>query len=486
MTENYEDVIIGLETHIQLSNLKTKFFCGCNSDYYGKEPNTYVCPGCLGFPGILPLINKRALEFATRLALALECKINKSIFFFRKQYYYPDMARNFQLTLYNKLGGNAFADGGIVPIKINGIKKNIKLNRIHLEEDPARLVHKGSITISPYTLVDYNRSGIALIEIVTDPVIRSPEEAREYLNQLKSIIQYTGISDLNIEGTCRVDANISIKGSARVEVKNINSFKEVERALKWEIRRHRQMIERGKALIQETRGWDEKRRITVEMRKKEFEEDYRYYPEQDLPKIELDDEFIENVKKQMPEMPMARSKRLQEAYHLSEFDADLLVLDKNIADFYEEGVQIDKNFEQEDYKLYCNWVMNDVARWLNENNKQIKETSLKPKQVVDLINLIKVGKITTKIAKTYIDEMMKGIPISTIIKKSGKVRIADEKFLEDLCRNVIEGNPKIIEDYRKNPKAKMALVGKIMKETKGQADPELANDILDKLLKEFV
>ena len=486
MSENYEDVIIGLETHIQLSNLKTKFFCGCNSNYYGKDPNTHVCSGCLGFPGILPLINKKAIEFATRLALALECKINKLFYFFRKQYYYPDMARNFQLTLYNKLGGKAFADGGIVPIKINGIKKSIKLNRIHLEEDPARLVHKGSIKTSPYTLVDYNRSGIALIEIVTDPVINSPEEAREYLNKLKSIVQYTGISDLNIEGTCRVDANISIKGSARVEVKNINSFKEVERALKWEIQRHRHAIKRGKKIIQETRGWDEKRRITIEMRKKEFEEDYRYFPEQDLPIIEIVDSFIENVKKKMPEMPMSRSRRFQEIYKLSEFDADNLVLDKNFADFYEEGIKIDQKFSLEEFKLYCNWLMNDIKQWLNENNKEIKDTKLKSEQIVDLINSIKEGKITTKIAKTYIDEMMKGTLLSTIIKESGSVRIADGKYLEDIIRKVIEENPKILDDYQKNPKAKMAFMGKVMKETKGQADPELTNELLDRLLKEYI
>ena len=483
MSENYEDVIIGLETHIQLSNLKTKFFCGCNSNYYGKEPNSHVCAGCLGFPGILPSINKKAIEFATRLALALECKINKFFYFFRKQYYYPDMARNFQLTLYNKLGGKAFADGGIVPIKINGIKKNIQLNRIHLEEDPARLVHKGSIKSSPYTLVDFNRSGIALIEIVTDPVITSPAEAREYLNQLKSIVQYTGISDLNIEGTCRVDANISIKGSARVEVKNINSFKEVERALKWEIQRHRHAIKRGKIIIQETRGWDEKRRITFEMRKKEFEEDYRYFPEQDLPIIEIDDNFIDNIKKEMPEMPSERMKRFQKEYNLSEFDAEILVLDKDMADFFEEGISSEKSFGSEEYKQYCNWLMGDISRWLNDNNKTITETKLTHKILVDLINNIKTGKITGKIAKALVDDMMKGIEIQDILKKSGKQRISDVNKITKVVKEVIEENPKIVEDTKKNPKAIQALIGKCMAKTKGQLDPEITKEILLKLIK---
>ncbi len=482
MNDEDNDIIIGLESHIQLTNLKTKFFCGCSSDYYGKGPNTHVCSGCLGFPGFLPKINKKAIEFATRLALALGCKINKSMYFFRKNYFYPDMARNFQLTLYNKLGGHAFADGGSVSIKINNNKKEIKLNRIHLEEDPARIVYKGSITTSPYALVDYNRSGITLIEIVTEPCMNSPEDAREYLNQLKSIIHYTGISNLNIEGTCRVDANISIKGSARVEIKNINSFKEVERALKWEIQRHKNAIKRGKEIFHETRGWDAKRRITISMRTKEFEEDYRYFPEQDLVPIEIDSDFIDKVKKELPEMPIARSKRFQKKYHLSEFDTDILVLDKDIADFYEQGVKIDLSYGPKEYKLYCNWLMNNISGWLNENNKTINETKLKPKQLVDLINIIKEGKITGKIAKDFIDDMMKGTSISQIMKNRGKKRIADKNKITEIVNEVIKENPDIVKDYIKNPRALQALIGKCMQKTKGQIDPEIAREIILKFL----
>ena len=483
MSDKYKDVVIGLETHIQLSNLKTKFFCRCSSDYYGKEPNTHVCPGCLGFPGSLPVINIRAIEFATRLALALGCRINKSIFFFRKQYFYPDMARNFQLTLYNKLGGHAFADGGIVPIKVNNIKKEIQLNRIHLEEDPARLVHKGSISTSPYTLIDYNRSGITLIEIVTDPVINSPEEAREYLNHLKSIVQYTGISDLNIEGTCRVDANISIKGSARVEVKNISSFKDVERALKWEIQRHKNVIKRGKKIFQETRGWDEKRRITIPMRSKEFEKDYRYFPEQDLLSIEIKQEFIDNIEKDLAEMPYARVKRFQEEYKLSEFNSEILVMEKSLADFFEECIKSEKSFGPDEYKQCCNWLMGEISRWLNDNNKSIKETQLTPKILIDLIKNINDGKITGKIAKTYVDVMMKGTEIIEIMKKSGKKRISDKDKITKVVKEVLEENYKIVEDYKKNPKALQALIGKCMQKTKGQLDPKITKDIMLKLIK---
>ncbi|MHA1985592.1 MAG: Asp-tRNA(Asn)/Glu-tRNA(Gln) amidotransferase subunit GatB [Promethearchaeota archaeon] len=484
MSSNYQDVIIGLEVHIQLTNLKTKLFCSCNADYRGAEPNTFNCPICLGLPGSLPTINKKAIEFATRLALALDCKINNSTYFFRKNYFYVDLPKGFQISQYNKAGGKAFADGGKITVKFNGIKKDIILNRIHLEEDPARLVHKGSIATSPYTLVDYNRSGVCLIEIVTEPVIGTPEEAREYLKQLKSIVQYTGIADLDLTGAARVDANISIKGHKRSEVKNINSFKEVERALKWEIQRQRHLLKRGKELTQETRHWDDKRRITISLRTKEFEEDYRYFPEQDLVPIAITEEFIQEVNDELPEMPSERSLRLSRDYNLSEFDSDNLVLDKEIADFYEEGVNSDPSFGTKEFKLFCNWLINDVFRHLNEQNKSLKDTKLHPHQLVDLVNHIKEGKITTKIAKSFIDEIMEGISLSKIIDTKGKKRISNEKIIERSCIDVIKENPKIVGDLRTNPKAIEALIGKVMGKTKGQADPGITRKIMNKLLED--
>ncbi|MBD3256669.1 MAG: Asp-tRNA(Asn)/Glu-tRNA(Gln) amidotransferase subunit GatB [Candidatus Lokiarchaeota archaeon] len=484
MTESNSEVIIGLEVHIQLTNLNTKLFCSCSSDYRDAEPNTHTCPVCLGLPGSLPVTNKKAVEFATRLALALQCDINERMYFFRKNYFYPDMAKNFQISQYNKAGGKAFADGGKVPIKISGERQEIQLNRIHLEEDPARLVHKGSIATSPYTLVDYNRSGITLIEIVSDPVMKSPEEAREYLNNLKSIVQYTRISDLDLEGSCRVDANISIKGHKRSEVKNINSFKEVERALKWEIQRQRNLLKRGKEIQQETRHWDDKRRITISLRTKEFEKDYRYFPEQDLVPIEIGEDFIEKVRKELPEMPMARSKRFQKEYNLSEFDSEILVLDKDIADFFEQGIKLDDNFGFEEYKIFVNWLMGDISRWLNEKNKTISQTKLNPKQLVDLINFIKEGKITGKIAKSFIPEMMKGTPINKILKKTGKKRISNVEKIKTIVKEVIEENEDIVEDYKENPRAIQALIGKCMQKTKGQIDPKITNKIMSKILKE--
>ncbi|MFX1310271.1 MAG: Asp-tRNA(Asn)/Glu-tRNA(Gln) amidotransferase subunit GatB [Promethearchaeota archaeon] len=484
MSGQKNEVIIGLEVHIQLTNLKTKLFCSCSNDYRGTEPNSHVCPICIGLPGSLPVINKKAIEFATKLAIALNCKINQKFWFFRKQYFYVDLAKGFQISQYNKAGGRAFADEGKITIKLNSHKKDIILNRIHLEEDPARLVHKGSIATSPYTLVDYNRSGVCLIEIVTEPVIDSPEEAREFLKQLKSIVQYSGISNLDLEGSVRVDANISIRGHERSEVKNINSFKEVERALRHEIIRQKNLLKRGKELLQETRHWDDKRRITITLRTKEFEADYRYFPEQDLVPIEIDNQFIQKVMDELPEMPVERSKRLRRDYNLSEFDSDNLVLDKNIADFYEDGVNSDASFGPIEYKLYCNWLMNDVSRWLNEQNKTINDTKLHPHQIIDLIRFINEGKITTKIAKTIINDMMDGFSISEILEKKGKKRISDDILLKKLSNEVIEEYPTIVNDCIDNPKAIEALIGRIMSKTRGQADPHITRKILIELLKE--
>jgi len=321
-----------------------------------------------------------------------------------------------------------------------------------------------------------------LIEIVTEPVISSPEEAREFLKQLKSIVQYTGISNLELEGSVRVDANISIKGHERSEVKNINSFKEVERALKHEIIRQKNTLKRGKTLMQETRHWDEKRRVTISLRTKEFEADYRYFPEQDLVPIEIENDYIQKIKQELPEMPRERALRLSRDYLLSEFDSDNLVIDKDIADFYEEGVNSDPSFGSEEFKQYCNWLMNNISGWLNDNNKTIKETKLAPHHLVDIINYINKGKITTKIAKTFIDDMMEGHSITDIMKLKGKERISDKNIITTKCNEVIEENASIVDDYKKNTKAIEALIGKVMGKTKGQADPKITREIMTKRL----
>jgi aspartyl-tRNA(Asn)/glutamyl-tRNA(Gln) amidotransferase subunit B len=482
MNNENAEVIIGLEVHVQLTELKTKLFCSCDSNYRGAEPNTHLCPICLGLPGSLPVINEKAIEFATKLALALNCQINNEFWFFRKNYFYVDLPKGFQISQYNKAGGKAFADGGKLTININSNKKSIQLNRIHLEEDPARLVHKGSIRVSPYTLVDYNRSGITLIEVVTDPVLSSPAEAREFLNQLRLIVQYIGIADLNLEGSLRVDANISIKGYPRSEVKNISSFKEVESALIYEIARQKNAIKNGKELIQETRHWDG--RVTIPLRSKEFEEDYRYFPEQDLVPISITNDYINDIKEHLPELPNERALRLQRQYNLSEFDAENLILDKKVAEFYETGVNSNPTFGPKEYKLYCNWLMNDVVGWLNENNKRINETKIKPIHLVDLILNIKKGTITTKMAKSFINDMMEGKSISKMIRDKGKKRISDNKILEHYSQEVIKENSNIVKDCRTNPKAIEALIGRVMAKTRGQADPKITRNLILKSLKE--
>jgi aspartyl-tRNA(Asn)/glutamyl-tRNA(Gln) amidotransferase subunit B len=481
MNDESFEVVIGLEVHLQLTNLKTKLFCCCDSNYRDANPNSHTCPVCLGLPGSLPVMNKKAIEFATKLALALNCEINNSSYFFRKNYFYPDLPKNFQISQYNKAGGRAFADGGFVTIKANNHKKVINLNRIHLEEDPAKLVHLGSIRTSPYTLVDYNRSGITLIEIVTEPILSSPSEAREFLNQLKLIVQYIDISDLSMEGSLRVDANISIKGHPRAEVKNINSFKEVESALAYEIMRQKFELKKGKEIIQETRHWDG--RVSIPLRTKEFEKDYRYFPEQDLVPIEIDDNYIYELKLGLPEMPYEKVIRLQSQYELSEFDAENLILDKRIADFYEDGVNSEASYGPEEFKQYCNWLMNDIVGWLNENNKTIIEVKLKPHYIVDLIRKINEGHITTKMAKSFIDGMMRGKTISQQIKDKGKKRISDENVLKKHAQEVINDNQEIVEDLKTNIKAIEALIGRVMQKTKGQADPKITRRILKDLLK---
>jgi aspartyl-tRNA(Asn)/glutamyl-tRNA(Gln) amidotransferase subunit B len=481
MNDELFEVVIGLEVHLQLTNLKTKLFCSCDSNYRDADPNSHTCPICLGLPGSLPVMNKKAIEFATKLALALNCTINNSSYFFRKNYFYPDLPKNFQISQYNKAGGRAFADGGFVTIKTNNHKKVIILNRIHLEEDPAKLVHLGSIRTSPYTLVDYNRSGITLIEIVTEPVLSSPSEARDFLNQLKLIVQYIDISDLSMEGSLRVDANISIKGHPRAEVKNINSFKEVESALAYEIMRQKFELKKGKEIIQETRHWDG--RVSIPLRTKEFEKDYRYFPEQDLVPIEIDDNYIYELKLGLPEMPYEKVIRLQSQYELSEFDAENLILDKRIADFYEDGVNSEASYGPEEFKQYCNWLMNDIIGWLNENNKTLSEVKLKPHYIVDLIRKINEGHITTKMAKSFIDGMMRGKSISQQIKDKGRKRISNESVLKKYAQEVINDNQEIVEDLKTNIKAIEALIGRVMQKTKGQADPKITRRILKELLK---
>lgn len=471
---------VGLEIHAQLTSLRTKLFCGCSSDYRRSEANTVTCPVCLGIPGALPVINERAIDAAIMVALALNCNISDNTFFFRKNYFYPDMSKNFQISQYDRAGGVPLATGGYVTITVNHEKKTVKIRRIHLEEDPARLVHLGPIDTSPYTLVDYNRSGMALLEIVTEPDLASPKEARVFLQKLRSILEHLGVSDGSLEGAMRCDANISLLGGPRVEVKNISSFKEVERALGFEIIRQKDLMTRGVHAAYETRHWDELRRITITLRTKEEEQDYRYFPEPDLVPISIAKALIKNIEAKMPELPDTRRDRFVEEYSLPAYDAEVLTGDKALADLFEKCVKLYPN-----PKEVGNWVMGDFLRYLHEFNIDVAVAKTKPEDLVEMLRLIDKGVISGKIAKMVLSEMVQTgkLPLS-IVKEKGLVRISDREGLEKVADQIFAENPTAVRDALIDEKAAHFLIGQVMKATHGRADPQLANEIvLNKLVR---
>jgi aspartyl-tRNA(Asn)/glutamyl-tRNA(Gln) amidotransferase subunit B len=477
MTEEHK-VKIGLEVHCQLTNLKTKLFCGCSADYRRDSPNTHLCPVCLGLPGSLPVMNARAIEDATMIALALGSEVQRLNHSYRKNYYYPDMPKNFQISQYDRAGAVPFAIKGKVTIRIEDASKEIAITRIQIEEDPGKLSYIGTIDTSPYTLVDYNRAGITLLEIVTEPVLDSPQEARLFLQKLRSILEHLGVSDGGLEGAMRCDANISLAGGKRVEVKNISSFKEVERALSFEISRQRSLLVKGRAVAMETRHWDDVRRVTVSLRTKEEEHDYRYFPEADLVPISLSEEYLEDAKAKMPELPDARRDRLIKQYGLPEYDASVLTGDKGLADFFEECAKL-----YERPKDVSNWIMTDLQRWLHEEDVEIGESKVSPSHLVEMLRLIDEGTISGKIAKTVIREMVKtGKEPKEIVEERGLLRISSEKQIEALVDRVFEANPKAVQDALTDEKAAHFLVGQVMRLTKGKADPETTNRVVKRKL----
>ncbi len=476
-TEN--DVIIGLEIHVQLTNVKTKLFCGCSTDYRGKDPNKYLCPICLGLPGSLPVVNQRAIEFAIIVGLALNCEIPRRSLFHRKNYYYPDMPKNFQITQYNKAGGVPIGLGGEVSFEIDEIKRNINLTRIQLEEDPGRLTYLGSIMSSPYTLVDYNRAGITLLEIVTEPDLRSPKEARIFLQKLRSIIEHLGVADCGLEGAMRCDANVSLRGGNRVEIKNISSFKAVQQALEREIMRQRRMKQDGLEVILETRHWDENTGRTVSLRTKEEEHDYRYFPEPDLVPIEISSEWIEEMRMKMPELPDERRDRFEKDYEIPRYDASVLTITKSLADFFEACI---KRYSEP--KNISNWIMSDLLRHLNDLNIEIYESPVTPERFTTMLKRIDAGTISRRSAKKVLMDMIKeGKHPDQIIEEDGHHRIGDTEELERFAHEIIESNPNATQDAIKDDSAINYLVGQVMKKTRGTADPELTYQILKEIIR---
>jgi len=475
------EIKIGLEIHIQLTALNTKLFCGCSADYRGKAPNTFVCPVCLGLPGSLPVLNKRAVDLAIMVALALNSQISSRTVFYRKNYFYVDMPKNFQISQYDKAGGVPLSIGGWVDFEVNGTVKRVRIRRLQLEEDPARLHYPGTIDSSPYTLVDYNRAGIALLEIVTEPDITSADEARLFLQKLRSIVEHLGVSNGDLQGSMRCDANISLQGGKRVEIKNISSFREVKRALQYEIIRQKQLLRRGSVVKQETRHWDDNRRITISLRTKETESDYRYVPEPDWVPVEISEEWIKELQSKMPELPDARKTRLVKEYGIPEYDAGVLTGSKALADFFEECCQL-----YSDAKKISNWIMTDLTRYLKELGIEISEAKIRPKHLTDMLKLIDKGEISGKIAKTVLSKMVRsGESPKRIIQKEKLIKISSKEQIQTVVDKVFEEFPKAVQDAKTDQNAINYLVGQVMHKTRGRADPEITNKLIREKLAKY-
>ncbi len=474
------NVKIGLEVHVQLTALKTKLFCSCPSDYRGKPPNTHVCPVCLGLPGALPVVNRKAIDYAIMVALALNSKINEKIIFFRKHYFYPDLPKNFQITQYDRASGAPIAIGGFLKINVNGKEKIVRIRRINIEEDPGKLVYPtGSIITSPYTLVDYNRSGIALLEIVTEPDMSSPAEARAFLNKLRSILEHLGVCNCELEGSMRADANISVAGGSRVEIKNIGSPKDVEKALAYEIVRQKQAISKGVIVKSETRHWDDLRKVTVPLRVKEEEQDYRYFPEADIPPIVITKDYIEKIRESMPELPDARAKRFIENYGLTEYEAQVLVTSKWLADFFEEAL---KHYSRKPKKL-ANILINDFLRWVHEKELEPDRIKAKPQHIAELLKLLDDKVISIKILKNILPEIIiNGKSPHEIISERDLVKISDKEVIKKIVLEVFIEHKKSVCDALVNKRAIHYLIGQVMRKTRGKADPELTHKIVLEML----
>jgi aspartyl-tRNA(Asn)/glutamyl-tRNA(Gln) amidotransferase subunit B len=480
------ETIIGLEVHVQLLT-KSKMYCGCSADIAGAAPNTFVCPVCLGMPGVLPVINQRAVEFAAMTALALNCTISEHTKFDRKNYPYPDLMKGYQISQYDEPIGV----GGWLTVDVDDHKTRIGITRVHLEEDVARLVHRTSGGES-YSLVDVNRAGVPLMEIVGEPDIRSPEEARQYLVKLRSILQYLGVSTGNMEeGSFRCDANISIRplGSqtfmSKVEVKNMNSFRAVYLALEYEAKRQRSVIEQGERLVQETRGWVDEKGITFSQRSKEYAHDYRYFPEPDLPPLRLSREWVEEMRAKLPELPEARRDRFMREYGLPLYDANLLTGSKPLADYFEELKRAATLITAKDIG---NWLLGTASGIMNASNTDISEFDRKVSatRFAELLNLESKGNISSATAKSVLEEMYRtGQGAGDIITRQGLGQINDSSELEKAIIEAIKANPLAVADYHagKTQSVKF-LMGQVMRATKGRANPALVGELLEKKLKE--
>lgn len=469
--------VIGIEIHVQLST-KTKIFCADSTEFDAAD-NENTSPVSVGMPGSLPVVNKTAIEYSIKTGLALGCDIRRKSVFARKNYFYPDLAKGYQISQYDQ----PICENGSVSFKVGGQEKTISITRAHMEEDAGKSIHHGD-----HTLINYNRAGIPLLEIVSGPDIRSPAEAAEYGRTIRQIVRYLDVCDGNLEeGSMRCDCNVSVRraGEAqfgtKVEIKNINSFRFVEKAIEFEIERQIDAIERGEKIIQETRLWDPDKNRTFAMRAKEDAQDYRYFPDPDLLPIYISEDIIEKYRRELPELPIARARRFQIEHALPEYDAQVLTQEKSLADYYEEVAKVSQNF-----KASSNWIMSELVRELNQANKEIKDCPIKPEQLGRMIGLIDKGTISGKIAKSVFQEMWQsGEDPETIVKEKGFVQLSDPAAIEQIVDEVLRANVQVVEEHRAGKKKNLFgfFVGAVMKASKGQANPDLVNKILLEKLK---
>ena len=472
MSMEYETVI-GLEVHCQLKT-NTKVWCSCDADYDNKEPNTAVCPICTGQPGALPKLNEKVLDYAIKAALALGCEINRESYFDRKNYFYPDSPKNYQITQFFK----PYAENGVLKITTNsGKEASVGIERIQIEEDTAKSIHTAS-----ETLLNYNRASVPLIEIISKPEIKNAEEAYAYLNTLKDRLKYTKVSDVSMElGSLRCDANVSVrkkgetKLGTRTETKNLNSFKAVVKAIEYETNRQIEVLENGGRVVQETRLWDEENAVTKPMRSKEEAMDYRYFPEPDLPAIIITESRLSNVKDEMPEFADEKAKRFINEYKLNEMEAATLSSEQELAEYYEEVVKV-----SDDARLAANWVLTEILRVLKEKNISIEEFSVEPENIGKLIKLIKANTISSKIAKDVFEILLsENKDPEIIVKEKGLVQITDNSEIEKIVEQVLAENPQSVEDYKAGKSnALKYLVGQSMRLSKGKANPKMINEMI--------
>lgn len=476
-TSKYETVV-GLEVHVEL-HTKTKIFCGCSTEF-GAPPNSHTCPVCLGHPGVLPVLNRQAVDYAMKAAMALNCEIGDVSKFDRKNYFYPDSPKAYQISQYDQpIGLNGYID-----IEVDGKTKRIGITRLHLEEDAGKLTHVDGGFAS---LVDFNRVGTPLVEIVSEPEISSPEEARAYLEKLRAIMQYCEVSDVKMEeGSMRCDANISLRPwgqpefGTRAELKNMNSFRGVVRGLEYEQYRQAEILDEGGEVVQETRRWDESQGKTFSMRGKEEAHDYRYFPDPDLVTLHIDQAWKDRVRASIPELPDARKTRYTSEYGLPEYDAGVITSSKALADLFESSLDYTK-----DAKAVANWIMGDLLGYLNSNSLELSDVLLTGQGLGEMIGLLEKGTISSKIAKTVFKEMLQSGKLpQQIVEEQGLVQISDEGAILAIVQEVIASNPASVEDYKAGKeKAIGFLVGQVMKQSKGKANPGLANKLLVDVLK---